>query len=153
MPSPEEVNGEGFRIIGHEEPAEEKHGPQAAAEAPAEGAEAPPDREPGRQPGEEAAGPELRPLDVWSVLHVCIGQLAGVAWQTMGLRADPFTNKMSKDLGQARVAIDATAALVELLLPQVQGQEKRDLQALLTDLRLNFVRQQGEREREKPADQ
>lgn len=148
MPSPEEVNGEGFRIIGHEEPAEEKHGPQAAAEAPAEGAEAPPDQEPG-----QAAAPELRPLDVWSVLHVCIGQLAGVAWQTMGLRADPFTNKMTKDLGQARVAIDATAALVELLLPQVQGQEKRDLQALLTDLRLNFVRQQGEREQGKPTDQ
>jgi hypothetical protein len=95
-------------------------------------------------PREETTAEDLRPLDVYAVLRVSIAQLSGVAFQTMGLQADPITNKVHKDLEQARVAIDAAAALVDKLLPHLQGQEAKDCKSLLTDLRLNFLRQSGE---------
>jgi len=90
----------------------------------------------------------LEPLDVRHLLRITIAQLAAAAWQKMGLQPDPFTNTVVKDIEQARLAIDATTALVEKLLPHVRGQEARDYQSLLTDLRLNFVRQSGEQARQ-----
>jgi hypothetical protein len=87
---------------------------------------------------------ELRPLDVYMVLRAAATQLAAAAWQMLGLQADPFTGAVRKDMEQARVAIDSTAYLVEKLLPHLAGQEARDYQNLLTDLRLNFAKQAGE---------
>src|SRR5574340_1590037 len=86
---------------------------------------------------------ELQPLDVYLALRAAFHQMAAVAWQMMGLQADPFTGKMNKDIEQARVAIDTAAFLLEKLQPKLQGQEARDYQNLLTDLRMNFVRQAG----------
>ncbi len=127
---------------------------------PPEGEAAPTDAEPEQtsdEPGAQAAdagkaaaeetaeAPEEppRPLDVYAILRVSIAQLASIAWQLMGLQPDPFTDKIRKDLDQARIAIDATAALVEKLQPHLKGQEAKDYQSLLTDLRLNFVKQSG----------
>jgi len=92
----------------------------------------------------EQGAEELRPLDVSMVLRASIAQFSSLAWQMLGLQADPFTGKIHKDIGQARLAIDVTAFLVEKLLPQLQGQEARDHENLLTNLRLNFVKQVSE---------
>jgi hypothetical protein len=99
--------------------------------------------EPEAEAGEEgaAAEQELEPLDVYALLRVMVGQLSAAAWQKMGLQPDPFTNALHRDTEQARVAIDCVALIAEKLLPQLHGQEERDLQSMLTDLRLNFVRQ------------
>ena len=128
-------------------PAPEGEAPSADA-----GPEQKPD-EPGAQgadAGEAAAEEEAElpqesplPLDVYAVLRVSIAQLSSIAWQLMGLQPDPFTNKIRKEIDQARIAIDATAALIEQLQPHVHGQEAKDYQSLLTDLRLNFVKQAG----------
>lgn len=121
MTSHEEVKGEGFEMVDHEpskRPEDEKAQTQKET-----------------QEGEE----KVPSLDVYSVLRICVAQLSGIAWQMMGLQPDPFTNTMRKDIAQARVAIDATAALIEQLKPHLQGQEAKDYQNLLTDLQLNFV--------------
>jgi len=132
MPPPEDLKGEGFEVVGHQEPKEAEEEAQAAEEREVEGA-APP-------------GAEVRPLDIYTALRLTIAQLANVAWQMLGLHADPLTGQVHKDIAQARLAIDATSALVDKLLPHLQGQEERDYRALLTDLRLNFVKQAGEGE-------
>ena len=121
MASQDETKGEGFELLGQEE----------SKEPGAEQAES----------REEAAGEveKVTALDVYSVLRICVAQLAGIAWQMMGLQPDPFTNTMRKDITQARVAIDAIAALIEQLRPHLHGQEAKDYQTLLTDLQLNFV--------------
>lgn len=92
-------------------------------------------------PDTAAADQPLQPVEVSAVLRLCIAQLSTVAWQKMGLQADPFTNAIHKDIAQARTAIDAAAALVDQLLPQLGGQEARDYQSLLVDLRMNFLKQ------------
>ncbi len=99
--------------------------------------------EPGSEEEPEPKQPP-QPFDVYTVLRFCIAQLAAVAWQKMGLQADPLTNEVHKDLDQARLAIDCAAALMDKLQPHLEGQEARDYQSLLTDLRLNFLNQSQE---------
>jgi len=147
MASPEDMKGEGFEILGHQdrEPStpEEQETPSQAKEPEREAEQE--SRAPSADAGAQAAEEQLRPLDVYAVLRISIAQLAGAAWQMMGLQADPFTSKIRKDIGQARIAIDAAGALIDKLLPHVKDQEARDYQNLLTDLRLNFVKQSGEK--------
>jgi len=128
MSSQDEVKGEGFEVINHKTP-------------PAEGSE---------EAAETAAEPEGQPVsvDVYTLLRISIAQLASIAWQMMGLQPDPFTNQIRTDTNQARVAIDAAAALVDQLKPHLQEQEARDYQTLLTDLRLNFVSHSSEKPKE-----
>ncbi len=119
------------------EPEKEPEQPNAqAAEGP----------EPSGEESAEAGEEPLLPLDVYSVLRGSVAQLSAVAWQMMGLQPDPFTKEVRKDTAQARVAIDATAALMEKLRPHLKGQEARNYETILTDLRLNFVKQCGEPE-------
>lgn len=137
MTSHDDLKGEGFEVLGHEEPKPHEGAEEEEKAAPAEE----PVGETTEPPAEETAHAteQVSAIDVYSVLRLSIAQLAGVAWQTMGLQPDPFTKEVRKDMAQARVAIDATAALVEQLKPHIQGQEARDYQNLLADLRLNFV--------------
>lgn len=130
-PKSQKVAGEGFQVLDHEEP--EPSAPEESAEQT---------QDDGGQGADSALGGEpeqAAPIDVYSVLRLSVAQLAGVAWQMMGLQPDPFTNQVRKDMAQARVAIDAAAALVEHLKPHLQGRESRDYDTLLTDLQLNFV--------------
>ncbi len=142
----EDVKGEGFEILDHKE-GERPEDVEGRAEARPEGqekkAEAPTGEGAARVEGEQAA-----PIDVYSVLKLSVAQLAGVAWQMMGLQPDPFTNQTRKDVAQARLAIDAAAALIEQLKPHVHGQEARDYENLLADLRLNFVTHSGEEQKQ-----
>jgi len=140
MPVPEDANSE--KPENNEEERPESPGEGQAESAGTEtGAE-----EPKAEPGQEGAGAEqeLEPLDVYALLRVMIAQLSAAAWQKMGLQPDPFTNALHRDTEQARVAIDCVGLIAEKLLPQLHGQEGRDLQSMLTDLRLNFVRQSQE---------
>ena len=154
MTSHDEVKGEGFEIIDHQQPegrpddAPRESAPGAQEHpahptgGPSTGSGSPPSTAEGL-PRAKPTGGGLVSVDVYAILRISIAQLACIAWQMMGLQPDPFTNQLRKDLLQAKVAIDAAAALVDLLKPHVHGQEARDHQALLTDLRLNFVSHSG----------
>lgn len=145
MTTRKDIEGEGFEIVDHEESqpesADDREG-SAAPDAEAAEEEVAAEEDAGETVGEPSG--EVPSLDVYAVLRVSIAQLSGAAWQMMGLQADPLTGQVHADFGQARIAIDAAAALVDQLLPHVQGQEARDYRSLLTDLRLNFVKQSGE---------
>ncbi len=135
MPSPQDANTE-----GSPSPEEEDSAAAAESQPQPEQPEAQADQTAADQEAAAAEEPPM-PLDVYAVLRISIAQLAGTAWQMMGLQPDPFTKEIHKDIPQARIAIDATEALIEKLKPHLQGQEARDYQTLLTDLRLNFVKQ------------
>lgn len=82
-----------------------------------------------------------KPLDVYGLIFVSIEQYAALAWQKLGLHPDPLTGEVHKDLLQAKLAIDLVARMIEMLEPQLGDRERRRLQSLLSDLRINFVRQ------------
>lgn len=79
------------------------------------------------------------PIDIYSVIAMTIDQFSSLAWQKMGLQPDFMTGKIHKDLSQCKVAIEATVALTTLLEPQLEEADKRQMQNLVRDLRMNFV--------------
>ncbi|MBI4278812.1 MAG: DUF1844 domain-containing protein [Armatimonadetes bacterium] len=89
---------------------------------------------------------QAQPLSVADLLRWCTSLLASRAWQAMGLVPDPATNTLSRNLDDARLCIDAASGLIDQLLPRADEKERRELQTLLANLRMNFV-EQKERER------
>lgn len=96
--------------------------------------------------GEEKGSPQavdISSLDTYTTLKLFMGVLAGTAWRNLGLVVNPRTSKIEKDMNQARVAID----IFEFIFKQIEGklaeEEKRQLNSLLSDLKINFVTHQS----------
>jgi hypothetical protein len=90
----------------------------------------------GKKPEQEVKLPTVPEL-----VRLRIAELSELAWIHMGLVANPLTQRIVKDLPQARLAIDCAAALVEQLQPHLDEREKRELRTLLANLRINYVEQ------------
>ncbi len=89
-------------------------------------------------------GPDpVADFDVTAILRMTIGILNEKTWINMGLYANPGTGKVEKNIPEARRGIDLIADLVRHLEPFAEPDEKRELQVMLNNLRLNFVRQSG----------
>ena len=73
----------------------------------------------------------------------CLGVLAARAWEAMGLVPSEATAKVERNLEDAQLAIDAAAALAEVLRPRVPDSERREIENLIATLRLNFVEQKS----------
>lgn len=86
---------------------------------------------------------EKAPIDIYEFLTIMTDQLAGLAWSKLGLQPDPITGTITTDLGQAKVAIDAVSALLGLVEPQLDEEDKRRIANLKTDLRMNYVQKVG----------
>lgn len=98
----------------------------------------PPDHE-----AEEEFAPGGPPMEVTvqGVLRFSVEFLSLCAWTNMGLRPDPVTGKIERNLDEARRAIDVLGALAPHVEAGAEADEKRDLRNLLADLRVNFLRQ------------
>ncbi len=96
------------------------------------------EEQPGPEPRKDAALP-----DVTSLVATCISLLAGKAWEAMGLVPDSTTRTIERKLDDAQLAIDAAAALADLVRPRLSEAERREVEVLVTNLRLNFVEQKG----------
>jgi hypothetical protein len=83
---------------------------------------------------------DVASLDVYSLLGLFVGIVAEKAWQTLGLRTKPGTDKVETDFDQARVAIDTVGFFAEKLRLRMSEDEKRRLEGLVADLKLNYVR-------------
>jgi len=78
---------------------------------------------------------------VETVMLAMIEQLETIAWARLGLRPLPFANKIEQDLKEARAAIDLLGDVIARF-EQMHGEsEARDLKVLLSNLRINFVKQ------------
>ena len=130
---------------GKEEPEPEEEFVKVDKRAPRD--EAAPDEPP--PPGEPTApepppeGPseagERMPLNVYSLLRMSVGMYAEQAWVHLGLRMDPTSGKTETNLPLAKVAIDTMAFITEQLQPDLDDSEKRELEQLLANLRINYV--------------
>ena len=116
-----------------------------------------PPEEPAAEPetagaGEEPEEADEEPLDfsgfnpfagitVGGILQMTVSLLSERAWIDMGMVADPGSGQVEKKLDEAKLAIDALTDLSRHLEPLAAPEERRELQTMLTNLRLNFVRQ------------
>jgi hypothetical protein len=83
-------------------------------------------------------------LSVYQLIMVMVDQMSAVAWQKLGLQADPLTGRVSTDLEQARVAIDVTAGLAGFLEPELDDEDKRRIHGLVRDLKINYLQRAKE---------
>lgn len=81
-------------------------------------------------------------ITVASVVAIQLDQLASLAWARMGLQPDPYSGKMDKDLEQAKLAVDAAAALAKLLDTQLDENDQRQVRNLIRDLQMNYLDQE-----------
>lgn len=86
---------------------------------------------------------EQKPLSVNDVVAFSIEQFAEVAWQKLGLHPDPITGSIEMNLAEAKTAIDVVGFLAEKLESQLDDDDKRRVQGLVADLRINFVQKSG----------
>jgi hypothetical protein len=91
---------------------------------------------------DDSGQPKQAPT-VYDHLAIILDQMATVSWQKLGLQPDMMTGRIEQDVNQARVAIDVVAFLARLLETQVDDEDKRQLQTLVRDLKINYVQQQG----------
>ena len=101
--------------------------------------------EPQQKQQEEQAGASEAP-DVYAVLGFFASMLIENAWVSLGIRMDPISHTMKKDLAQARVAIDTLVFLSDKLAPKMEEKDRRDLRNMISDLQLNFVQQSAKGE-------
>ncbi|MBI1756273.1 MAG: DUF1844 domain-containing protein [Fimbriimonas ginsengisoli] len=93
---------------------------------------------------DKAAGEPKEPIDVHLLAAVMAEQLAGIAWCKLGLQPDPVTGKIEKDLDQAKTAIDLVAYLATVVDPKLDEDDRRRMNGLVRDLRLNYVEKRKE---------
>jgi hypothetical protein len=82
---------------------------------------------------------EQGPLDIHQYIALMLDQMAGIAWQKLGLHPDPITGTTHTDLAQAKVAIDLCGHLAGLIHPRLDPADQRQIDNLLNDLRANYM--------------
>lgn len=86
---------------------------------------------------------EKTALTIYDLLAFTLEQVSAVAWQKLGLQPDMVTQKIEPDLDQARVAIDVASYIVSQLESQLDEADRKHLQSMVRDLKVNYVQKQG----------
>jgi len=84
---------------------------------------------------------DISSLDIYPLVELFIMLLSEQAWRYIGLRVDPYTNKINKDLIRAHVAIDCIISLVDKIESKLENTERERLRRMITDLQLNYAEQ------------
>jgi len=88
---------------------------------------------------------EITSDDTYDLLSFFASVLSTQAWQHMGLRVKPGTDKVEKDFERAKIAIDCTSLLIEKLEPHVEEKDRDALTSLLSDPQINYAKQSLEK--------
>ena len=84
---------------------------------------------------------KLPDLSVNDIVFYTISMLVEQAWVKMGLRTNPATNEVTKDLDEARLAIDSVSALINVVQEKQDQNVKNELNNLVSTLQMNYVNQ------------
>lgn len=91
---------------------------------------------------EQAAGSE--PISVYEHLVQITQAMATISWQKLGLQPDMSTGKLIQNLDEAKIAIDVTAHLAGVIETQLDADDRRRVQGMVRDLRINYVQKAKE---------
>lgn len=91
----------------------------------------------------ESQAPKTPP-SIYEILAIFLDQVASVSWQKLGLQPDLVTGTLETNLPEAKVAIDLTAHLAGLVENELDEADRRRVQSLVRDLRVNFVQKSKE---------
>ena len=109
-----------------------------------------------RREGEPPPGEGRRPEEGMSAKDLFLGLIhsfQAAAMQQMGKVPNPYTEKIERDLPQAKLSIDVLEMLQARTSGNLVGEEARFLQHVLTELRLNYVAELEEDKKGKSGSQ
>jgi hypothetical protein len=112
----------------------------AGNEDPGESAEAYP-APPAEDSGGGGGAESLAEIGVYGLLRFFLGLLAQQAWVALGVQA--AGGELRPNLPEAKVAIDTLAFMAEKLAADLDASEKRELDTLLANLRVNYIQRAG----------
>ena len=117
--------------------------PEEGARAPEAAATSPDAREePAPEPPAGSGGAEsLAEIGVYGLLRFFLGLLAQQAWVALGIQA--VGGEIQQNLPEAKVAIDTLSFMAEKLAADLDPAEKRELDTLLANLRVNYIQRVG----------
>src|SRR5579862_6913853 len=84
------------------------------------------------------------PISVYDHLAQIMQAMATISWQKMGLQPDMATGKLVQNIAEAKVAIDVTAHLASIIEPELDPDDRRRIQGIVRDLRINYVQKAKE---------
>lgn len=84
---------------------------------------------------------DLFPKDIYAFMKILISSLSSQAWIFLGLMPHPGTQKVEKDVQQVKVAIDTIEFIYKQIEIKLEENEKKSIQELLGNLKLNFIEQ------------
>ncbi|MHA2611629.1 MAG: DUF1844 domain-containing protein [bacterium JZ-2024 1] len=91
---------------------------------------------------EEQKETEKHPLRVDNFLLWVFDTLAEKGWAYLGLVPHPESQKMEEDLGQVKLVIPLLEKIFELVKEQVPFQRRIQMETMITNIQLNFVKKQ-----------
>jgi hypothetical protein len=91
-----------------------------------------------------AAMAQMLPKDVSSLVKSLIPMMASQAWIFMGKVVNPMQRKVTKDIEQARLAVECVGALLDTVDRYLSGEERQQLRQMASELRMNFLEVAGE---------
>jgi len=92
---------------------------------------------------QEAQRPESTP-SIYDHIAMLLQQMAHLSWSKLGLQHDAISGKIESNLAEAKVAIDAVVYFAGVLEPQLDESDRRQIQSLVRDLRMNYVQKSAE---------
>lgn len=100
----------------------------------------------------ETKDAEQSPISERDLFLGLVQSFQAAAMQQMGKVMNPFTEKIERDMAQAKLSIEMLEMLKTRTAGNLTGQEARFLNHVLTELRLNYVAEseRGEGEPPKP---
>jgi len=92
---------------------------------------------------QEAQQPAETP-SIYDHLAMMLQQMAHLSWSKLGLQHDSISGKIEQNLPEAKVAIDVVVYLAGVIDSQLDDQDRRQIQSMVRDLRLNYVQKTAE---------
>ncbi len=90
--------------------------------------------------GSMSDSPQAEPVNIYEFLSMMLESTTQIAWSKLGLQHDLATGQIQPlDLEQAKAAIDAADALAKIVEPKLDDEDRRTIQNLIRDLRVNYV--------------
>lgn len=84
---------------------------------------------------------DIFPKDIYTFMKMIIGSLSSQVWIFLGLTPHPVTQKIEKDIIQAKIALDTIDFIYKLIEVKIEEAEKKAYEELLGNLKLNFIEQ------------
>jgi len=81
----------------------------------------------------------LLPSSIEEVLKFTAFNLQMWGYVYLGLQLNPKTQKITKDLRQAKLSIDSLSAIVEILMPHLPEAERQEIKIMASNLKMNYI--------------